>query len=66
MHGHDLSPLLKRPSHAWPHPVLTVLTGEKYGSDTDRIPTDRETLYKPRMYLGGFLYWMEDTSTYAL
>ena len=25
---------------------LTVLTGEKYGSDTDRIPTDRETLYK--------------------
>ena len=46
MHGHDLSPLLKRPSHAWPHPVLTVLTGEKYGSDTDRIPTDRETLYK--------------------
>ena len=46
MHGHDLSPLLKRPSHDWPHPVLTVLTGKKYGSDTDRIPTDRETLYK--------------------
>lgn len=46
MHGHDLSPLLAEPDRAWPHPVLTVLTGEKYGSDTVRIPTDPEVLYK--------------------
>ena len=46
MHGHDLTPLLSNPSSQWPHPVLTALTGEKYGSDTDRIPTDPEVLYK--------------------
>ncbi len=46
MHGHDLTPLLNNPSSQWPHPVLTALTGEKYGSDTDRIPTDPEVLYK--------------------
>ena len=46
MHGHDLTPLLKNPNSDWPHPVLTALTGEKYGSDTDVIPTDPEVLYK--------------------
>ena len=46
MHGHDLTPLLKNPTREWPHPVLTVLTGEKYGSDTDHIPTEPEVLYK--------------------
>jgi arylsulfatase A-like enzyme len=46
MHGHDLTPLLKNPTAEWPHPVLTALTGEKYGSDTDRIPTDPAVLYK--------------------
>ena len=46
MHGHDLTPLLENPTREWPHPVLTALTGEKYGSDTDHIPTDPEILYK--------------------
>lgn len=46
MHGHDLAPLLQDSDHAWPHPVLTALTGEKYGSDTDKVPTDPEVLYK--------------------
>ena len=46
MHGHDLSPLLTNPKREWSHPVLTVSTGEKYGSDTDVIPTDPAILYK--------------------
>ena len=46
MHGHDLTPLLKNPNSDWNHPVLTALTGEKYGSDTDIVPTDPEILYK--------------------
>ncbi|MGY8640783.1 MAG: sulfatase-like hydrolase/transferase [Verrucomicrobiales bacterium] len=46
MHGHDLTPLLKDPDRKWDHPVLTALTGEKYGSDTDIVPTDPAILYK--------------------
>lgn len=46
MHGRDLSPLLINPGRRWPYPVLTALTGEMYGSDTDVVPTARETLYK--------------------
>lgn len=46
MHGHDLSPLLKKPNRPWPHPVLTALTGEKYGADTDIVPSDPAILYK--------------------
>jgi len=42
MHGHDLTPILKNPQAAWPHPCLTVFTGNLYGSDTSRIPEDRE------------------------
>jgi arylsulfatase A-like enzyme len=39
MHGHDLTPLLKDPKHEWPHPVLTILTGDRYGSDTAQPAT---------------------------
>ena len=42
MHGHDLTPLLKDPSRAWPHPVLLAATSHFFGSDTDKIPTDEE------------------------
>lgn len=38
MHGHDLTPLLQRPDAAWPHPVLIAFTGDRYGSDTLKIP----------------------------
>ena len=40
MHGHDLTPLLHDPNSNWPHPVLLSLTGLRYGSDTDVVPTD--------------------------
>lgn len=40
MHGHSIAPLLKNPTGAWPHPVLTTLTGYKFGSDTNTIPED--------------------------
>ena len=42
MHGHDLSPLLKGPQAEWKHPVLLTLTGMRYGSDTNVVPTDPE------------------------
>ncbi len=39
MHGHDLTPLLKKPAATdWSHPVLTTLTGATYGSDCNTIP----------------------------
>ncbi len=42
MHGHDLSPLLENPKADWPHPTLTTLTGRRYGSDTNEVPTGEE------------------------
>ena len=39
MHGRDLAPLLKNPDAPWPHPVLLPATGQKFGSDTNTIPT---------------------------
>ena len=33
IHGHDLSPLLKNPKAAWPHPMMMIATGQKFGSD---------------------------------
>jgi arylsulfatase A-like enzyme len=38
MHGHDLTPLLQNPKAPWPHPALTILTYDRYGSATDDIP----------------------------
>ena len=52
MHGHDLTPLLEEPNSDWPHPVLMTLTGRKYGSDTDTIPTDSS------LYLAGIPWWV--------
>jgi len=34
MHGHDLSPILKRPDADWPHPLLMENTKYYYGDDT--------------------------------
>jgi arylsulfatase A-like enzyme len=42
MHGHNLLPLLTNPQAQWPHPVLTTLTGRRYGVDTDVIPSAAE------------------------
>ena len=52
MHGHDLTPLLKNPRAKWPHPTLTVLTAQKYGSDTAIVPTDKKDLI-----IGGSVPW---------
>ena len=63
MHGHDLSPLLKKPESApWSKPVLTGLTGSSYGKDCDKIPTpsDHEAGGK-KLYLGpdpGVPWWV--------
>lgn len=37
MHGRDLTPLLKKPDAAWPHPVVYEFTGDHYGSDVARV-----------------------------
>lgn len=46
MHGHDLGPLLTNPAADWDHAVLTAMTGQSYGADTDVIPPEGEKLYK--------------------
>ena len=53
MHGHSFLPLLKNPSASWPYPVLTTLTGRRYGSDTDTVPTDPK-----KRDLAGVPWWV--------
>jgi arylsulfatase A-like enzyme len=53
MHGHDLTPLLEDPRADWPHPTLTILTNDRYGSDTDDIP---ETFAEQQN--GGVPWWV--------
>lgn len=45
MHGHDLTPLLRNPAVTWEHPVLMPATGQRYGSDTNQIPTGSDVLH---------------------
>lgn len=45
MHGNDLTSLLQNPKSNWDHSVLVALTGMKYGSETDRVPTNPKDLY---------------------
>jgi arylsulfatase A-like enzyme len=42
MHGHDLTPLLKKPDAEWQPPVLIAYTHDRYGSDTLKIPPPGE------------------------
>jgi len=37
MHGRDLTPLLRDPGAAWPHPCFYEHTGESYGSDVAKV-----------------------------
>jgi arylsulfatase A-like enzyme len=37
LHGRDLTPLLKDPSAAWPHPVLYEHTGHDFGDDVAKV-----------------------------
>jgi arylsulfatase A-like enzyme len=48
MHGRDLTPLLRDPAAAWPHPTLYEHTGEHYGDDVARVlRTDaRDAIYQ--------------------
>jgi arylsulfatase A-like enzyme len=43
--GRDLSPLLKDPKTSWPHPAMIVATGQKFGSDTNVIPTGKDAFH---------------------
>jgi arylsulfatase A-like enzyme len=45
MHGHDLTPLLKKPEADWPHQMMLTATGRSYGSDTHTIPTGEDALH---------------------
>jgi arylsulfatase A-like enzyme len=45
MHGHDLTPLLRKPDSAWPHPVLTVFTGDQFGVNADTPPKKGDTYH---------------------
>jgi len=38
MDGHDLTPLLREPAAAWPHPRLLAMTADRFGSDTAVVP----------------------------
>lgn len=45
MHGNDLSPLLENPDGPWPHPMLLVATGQRFGSDTNDLPEGEEAFH---------------------
>ena len=49
MHGHDLTPLLRRPAAARPHPLLMAQSGVIFGSDTDTIPAPDDPSF---LYMG--------------
>jgi arylsulfatase A-like enzyme len=42
LHGHDLSPLLRNPAAAWPHPVMIEYFNEEFGADSAE-PTPEKT-----------------------
>ena len=63
MHGHDLTPLLREPAAAWPHPCLYEFTGERYGSDVANLLREKPaeaTYHKVPWYVsivqGGLKY----------
>ena len=47
-HGRDITPLLKEPAAAWPHPCLYEYTGHDYGSDVAKVlaETPAEAVYQ--------------------
>ncbi|MDC0176392.1 sulfatase-like hydrolase/transferase [Planctomycetaceae bacterium] len=53
MHGHDLSPLLRKPGSKWDHPTLAIYTQRKYGDDTNTIPPQSSALDS-----GGVPWWV--------
>jgi arylsulfatase A-like enzyme len=47
-HGYDLTPLLRDPDSAWPHPCMFEHTGHDYGSDVAKVlaQTPEEAIYQ--------------------
>lgn len=43
--GRDLTPLLKDPKTPWPHPAMLAATGQKFGSDTNVIPSGKDVFH---------------------
>lgn len=52
MHGRDLTPLLKDPAAAWPHPCLYEHTGDNFGEDVARVLKE-----KPKEAMYGKVPW---------
>jgi arylsulfatase A-like enzyme len=48
LHGRDLTPLLKDPSAAWPHPALYEHTGHDFGDDVAKVlrSDPKEAIYQ--------------------
>jgi arylsulfatase A-like enzyme len=58
MHGKDLTPLLKNPeSREWDKPVLTVHTGDSYGSATHVVPVGDDQASRSKLYMRGDVPW---------
>ena len=53
MHGHDLSPLLKKEPQDWQHAAMLVHTAKLYGSETKTVPDQDD----PALYHGPGVPW---------
>lgn len=58
MHGYDLTPLLEDPENAErPGPVLTVHTGDSYGSNADEVPVGDDPESRSKLLMRGVVPW---------
>ena len=58
MHGRDLTPLLENPeAKEGARPVLTVHTGDSYGSNTDVVPIAVDEASRSKLYMRGAVPW---------
>ncbi|MDF1824588.1 MAG: sulfatase-like hydrolase/transferase [Verrucomicrobiales bacterium] len=58
MHGRDLTPLLEHPeSEEGAGAVLTVHTGNSYGSDADVVPSGDTEASRSKLYMNGDVPW---------
>ncbi|MDA7921312.1 sulfatase-like hydrolase/transferase [Verrucomicrobiales bacterium] len=58
MHGDSLVPLLKDPTQKeWNNPVLTVHTGDSYGSASNVVPVGDDEASRSKLYMSGDVPW---------
>ena len=58
MHGDSLVPLLSDPTQeTWDNPVLTVMTGDSYGSATNIVPVGDDAESVAKLYMRGAVPW---------